>query len=73
VQGDSTPPVAAISPTRLKELAALLHTLASNENPGATVTTMQAEPFKAVNNGKVGLGTAACSRCFHPAACCRLE
>ena len=51
VQGDSTPPVAAISPTRLKELAALLHTLAS----------------------KVGLGTAACSRCFDPAACCRLE
>ena len=51
VPDDTAPEAAAISPARIKELAALLHTLASNDNPGATVTTLQEEPFKNVHGG----------------------
>jgi hypothetical protein len=50
-------PVAAISPARIKELAALMHTLASTEHPGATTTALQEEPF----NGEVRAGARFCS------------
>ena len=53
--------VAAVSPTRIKELAALLRTVASTENPGATITALQGEPFKDIG-GKVRAGARPGSR-----------
>ena len=51
------PEVASISPTRCEEMAALLHTLARSENPGATVTMLHTTPYKNAN-GTVRFGTA---------------
>ena len=54
------------------ELESLLRDLASSDNPGATITTLQAEPFKGINGEVRGGDRLQTTHAYHSSCCVAL-